>query len=149
VQLLLVLAFVLLSCLPNSSCPPQQPVSHHKWLTVCHVCLLQIGWSKVQELRRYIKMFRDSGKYTVCYMKVGWGLWHRRVVQTTVLPCTSILVYQRDLPFRVVRQCRGPCTLTAVIAGWQKPPTPGPCARCTWHTCQLICMCISLCADSW
>lgn len=41
-----------------------------------HVCLvaasagLQIGWSKVQELRRYIKMFRDSGKYTICYMKV-------------------------------------------------------------------------------
>lgn len=32
---------------------------------------MQIGWSKVQELRRYIKMFRDSGKYTVCYMKVG------------------------------------------------------------------------------
>lgn len=33
-------------------------------------CGRQIGWSKVQELRRYIKMFRDSGKYTVCYMKV-------------------------------------------------------------------------------
>jgi hypothetical protein len=40
------------------------------------VCLLQIGWSKVQELRRYIKLFRDSGKYTICYMKVGWGLEH-------------------------------------------------------------------------
>jgi hypothetical protein len=35
---------------------------------------LQIGWSKVQELRRYIKMFRDSGKYTICYMKVS-GNW--------------------------------------------------------------------------
>lgn len=30
----------------------------------------QIGWSKVQELRRYIKLFRDSGKYTIAYMKV-------------------------------------------------------------------------------
>jgi hypothetical protein len=28
----------------------------------------------VQELRRYIKMFRDSGKYTICYMKVS-GNW--------------------------------------------------------------------------
>jgi hypothetical protein len=33
--------------------------------------LLQIGWSKVQELRRYIKLFRDSGKFTIAYMKTA------------------------------------------------------------------------------
>lgn len=38
--------------------------------TLCACGRRQIGWSKVQELRRYIKLFRDSGKYTVCYMKV-------------------------------------------------------------------------------
>lgn len=32
---------------------------------------LQIGWSKVQELRRYIQLFRDSGKFTICYMKIA------------------------------------------------------------------------------
>lgn len=32
---------------------------------------LQIGWSKVQELRRYIQMVRDSGKFTIAYMKVA------------------------------------------------------------------------------
>eukprot|EP00879_Flechtneria_rotunda_P016300 GHRR01017055.1.p1 GENE.GHRR01017055.1~~GHRR01017055.1.p1 ORF type:complete len:674 (+),score=260.41 GHRR01017055.1:690-2711(+) len=32
---------------------------------------LAIGWAKVQEIRRYIKLFRDSGKFTVCYMKVA------------------------------------------------------------------------------
>jgi len=32
---------------------------------------LQIGWAKLQELRRYIKLFRDSGKFTIAYMKVA------------------------------------------------------------------------------
>lgn len=32
---------------------------------------LQIGWSKVQELRRYIQLFRDSGKFTIAYMKIA------------------------------------------------------------------------------
>ncbi|KAF6255484.1 peptidase family S49-domain-containing protein [Scenedesmus sp. NREL 46B-D3] len=32
---------------------------------------LAIGWAKVQELRRYIKLFRDSGKFTIAYMKTA------------------------------------------------------------------------------
>eukprot|EP00878_Enallax_costatus_P010639 GHUV01011114.1.p1 GENE.GHUV01011114.1~~GHUV01011114.1.p1 ORF type:complete len:395 (+),score=92.88 GHUV01011114.1:241-1425(+) len=32
---------------------------------------LAIGWSKVQELRRYIQLFRDSGKFTIAYMKIA------------------------------------------------------------------------------
>jgi hypothetical protein len=40
-------------------------------LNVAAWLLLQIGWAKVQELRRYIKLFRDSGKFTIAYMKTG------------------------------------------------------------------------------
>eukprot|EP00775_Hariotina_reticulata_P006975 gene6975-7190_t len=32
---------------------------------------LAIGWAKLQELRRYVKLFRDSGKFTIAYMKVA------------------------------------------------------------------------------
>ncbi|KAF8059999.1 hypothetical protein HT031_004937 [Scenedesmus sp. PABB004] len=31
----------------------------------------QVGWSKVQELRRYVEQFRASGKFAVAYMKLG------------------------------------------------------------------------------
>jgi hypothetical protein len=31
----------------------------------------QIGWAKLQELRRYIELFRASGKFTVCWMKIA------------------------------------------------------------------------------
>lgn len=30
---------------------------------------LQIGWAKVQEIRRYVDYFRQSGKFSICYMK--------------------------------------------------------------------------------
>eukprot|EP00882_Tetradesmus_deserticola_P001055 GHRQ01001141.1.p1 GENE.GHRQ01001141.1~~GHRQ01001141.1.p1 ORF type:complete len:653 (+),score=373.33 GHRQ01001141.1:173-1960(+) len=32
---------------------------------------LAIGWAKVQELRRYVKLFRDSGKFSIAYMKTA------------------------------------------------------------------------------
>lgn len=31
----------------------------------------QIGWAKAQELRRYIQLFRDSGKFATAYMKTA------------------------------------------------------------------------------
>ncbi|GAX84081.1 hypothetical protein CEUSTIGMA_g11505.t1 [Chlamydomonas eustigma] len=32
---------------------------------------LQVGWAKVQEIRRYLKYFRQSGKFMIAYMKLG------------------------------------------------------------------------------
>lgn len=32
---------------------------------------LQVGWSKVQELYRYVKLFRESGKFSIAYMKIA------------------------------------------------------------------------------
>ena len=32
---------------------------------------LAAGWAKVQEIRRYLDLFRKSGKFTVVYMKQG------------------------------------------------------------------------------
>jgi len=31
----------------------------------------QLGWAKLQELRRYIELFKASGKFTVCWMKIA------------------------------------------------------------------------------
>lgn len=35
---------------------------------------LGVGWAKLQEIRRYLTLFRQSGKFTMAYMKVGVGL---------------------------------------------------------------------------
>lgn len=40
-------------------------VSH---LRVCCCIVLQAGWAKVQEIRKYIAQFRQSGKFSMAYM---------------------------------------------------------------------------------
>jgi protease-4 len=33
--------------------------------------LCQVGWAKLQEIRRYVELFRQSGKFSMAYMKIG------------------------------------------------------------------------------
>ncbi|KAI8476080.1 MAG: peptidase family S49-domain-containing protein [Monoraphidium minutum] len=32
---------------------------------------LAVGWARMQELRRYVELFKASGKYAICYMKIA------------------------------------------------------------------------------
>jgi hypothetical protein len=66
--------------MPRSPPPPDACVSAARRGLLRGVCAAthpQIGWSKVQELHRLVKAFRESGKFTMAYMKVrqgvGWG----------------------------------------------------------------------------
>ena len=39
---------------------------------------LSAGWAKVQEIRRHLAFFRESGKYTMVYMAQVWRRCSRR-----------------------------------------------------------------------
>lgn len=38
---------------------------------VIRVAPLQVGWAKLQEIRRHIDLFRQSGKFTVAYLELA------------------------------------------------------------------------------